>query len=280
MIRLGYTQWHVATIRERHAANLIYENVGYVARPVYGRYNLTFNHRSYVGDFLRGLVSLRSLESDLEKHTVQVGLNEVRLTDMFSQDEWWSEKTSTMRRLCALRSRFAEELVGTVRDLNLVPWNYAAQQAYYALVKNECIKATQGLLPGLKDLPNTDTETLVDIRNAETIPQTPEFVAIDLVKDIVTPDEFEEFFSKNYITIWTNEYVYRVYRRSHAMLEVWDRNTKKFCCSICIVFMDANMPPSDEVVMKYVLCKHDQKTLWEVGAKHNFHKPSESPFVS
>jgi hydrogenase-4 component E len=36
---------------------------------------------------------------------------------------------------------------------------------------------------------------------------------------------------------------------------------------ICVVFQDPGMPPSDEVVMKYLLAKHQPDLLWQVGIK-------------
>jgi hypothetical protein len=34
-----------------------------------------------------------------------------------------------------------------------------------------------------------------------------------------------------------------------------------------VAFQDAGMPPSDEVVMKYLLAKHQPEMLWQVGVR-------------
>jgi hypothetical protein len=34
-----------------------------------------------------------------------------------------------------------------------------------------------------------------------------------------------------------------------------------------VIFQDPGMPPSDEVVMKYLLAKHHPDMLWQIGVR-------------
>ena len=60
---------------------------------------------------------------------------------------------------------------------------------------------------------------------------------------------------------------YRIPRRPHGLLEVWDAKTRRAVASLCVVFQDPGMPPSDEVVMKYLLAKHQPELLWKMGVR-------------
>lgn len=98
----------------------------------------------------------------------------------------------------------------------------------------------------------------------------PELVAAVLVQDVFEPEHFQEFAARNHVTIKGEDgYTYRIQRRTHALVEVYDEK-KKPKQKLCVVFRDPGMPPSDEVVMKYLLVKHNLKALWEVGVKFPF----------
>jgi len=63
-----------------------------------------------------------------------------------------------------------------------------------------------------------------------------------------------------------NKY-FRIPRRPHGLIEVWDAKTHRALARLCVVFQDPGMPPSDEVVMKYLLAKHQPELLWQVGVR-------------
>ncbi len=95
----------------------------------------------------------------------------------------------------------------------------------------------------------------------------PELVAAELVRDVVEPREFDEFRTFDRVTIHNGEKYYRIPRRPHGLIEVWNAKTFRGEARLCVVFQDPGMPPSDEVVMKYLLAKHQPDLLWQVGVR-------------
>ncbi len=95
----------------------------------------------------------------------------------------------------------------------------------------------------------------------------PELVAAELVRDVVEPREFAEFCTFDRITVRNGAKFYRILRRSHAHIEVWDATTLRGLARLCVVFQDPGMPPSDEVVMKYLLARHQPELLWDVAVR-------------
>src|SRR5262249_16404034 len=65
----------------------------------------------------------------------------------------------------------------------------------------------------------------------------------------------DEFCRFDRVTVLNAGKYYRIPRRPHALIEVWDARTHRGEASLCVVFQDPGMPPSDEVVMKYLLAK-------------------------
>ena len=88
----------------------------------------------------------------------------------------------------------------------------------------------------------------------------PELVAAELVRDVVEPKEFHEFCQYDCLTVRNGDKYYRIPRRPHGLIEVWDAQTRRPVARLCVVFQDPGMPPSDEVVMKYLLAKHQPDT--------------------
>ena len=95
----------------------------------------------------------------------------------------------------------------------------------------------------------------------------PELVAAELVRDVVEKKEFDEFCRFDRVTVESGGKYYRIPRRPHALIEVWDARTLRPEARLCVVFQDPGMPPSDEVVMKYLLAKHQPDMLWQVGVR-------------
>jgi hypothetical protein len=93
----------------------------------------------------------------------------------------------------------------------------------------------------------------------------PELVAAELVRDVLEPAEFAEFSVHNRVTVRNGDKLYRISRRTHAMIDVWHAATRRPLAKLCVVFRDPGMPPSDEVVMKYLLARHEPEMLWQTG---------------
>ena len=95
----------------------------------------------------------------------------------------------------------------------------------------------------------------------------PELVAAELVRDVVDAKEFDEFCRFDCVTVLSAGKYYRIPRRPHALIEVWDARTRRAEARLCVVFQDPGMPPTDVVVMKYLLAKHQPDLLWQVGVR-------------
>jgi hypothetical protein len=95
----------------------------------------------------------------------------------------------------------------------------------------------------------------------------PELVAAELVRDVVDAKEFDEFCRFDCVTVLSSGKYYRIPRRPHGLIEVWNAKTQRAEARLCVVFQDPGMPPSDEVVMKYLLAKHQPDLLWQVGVR-------------
>ena len=93
----------------------------------------------------------------------------------------------------------------------------------------------------------------------------PELVAAELVRNVVEPKEFHEFCQFDCLTVLNGDKYYRIPRRPHGLIEVWDAKTRRALSRLCVVFQDPGMPPSDEVVMKYLLAKHQPDLALEGG---------------
>ena len=53
----------------------------------------------------------------------------------------------------------------------------------------------------------------------------PELVAAELVRDVVEPKEFDEFCRFDRVTVLSGGKYYRIPRRPHGLIEVWDAKT-------------------------------------------------------
>ncbi len=95
----------------------------------------------------------------------------------------------------------------------------------------------------------------------------PELVAAELVRGVVEPKEFHEFCQFDCLTVKNGDKYYRIPRRPPGLIDVWDEDAPRDGRRLCVVFQDPDMPPSDEVVMKYLLAKHQPDFLWQVGVR-------------
>ncbi len=161
-------------------------------------------------------------------------------------------------------SSFAHEVVRAAAKFpQLVIANPVLRANYAKLVEREVFRVIDG---SSAPQPTNDLEPMRVDAGAQTTGM-PELVAAELVRDVVDKNEFEEFRTFDRVTIRNGDKFYRIPRMTHGLIEVWDAKSLKGHCRLCVIFKDPGMPPSDEVVMKYLLAKHDPDTLWNVGIR-------------
>ncbi len=170
-----------------------------------------------------------------------------------------------MSKLQREANAFAHEVVRVAsRFPKLVVGNEAIRAGYAYLVQTEVFRVIEG-----KSSPASTNETVPLEIDASAHPGgIPELVAAELVRDVVERSEFDEFCRYDRLTVFNKGKYYRIPRKTHALIEVWDAKTFKPEARICVIFQDAGLPPSDELVMKYLLAKHQPDLLWKVGTKY------------
>jgi len=130
------------------------------------------------------------------------------------------------------------------------------------LVETEIFRVIEG-----KSTPQPTSDEPIAIDAAAYQEGVPELVAAELVRNVVEPKEFHEFCQFDCVTVKNGDKYYRIPRRPHSLIEVWDASTRRPHARLCVVFEDPGMPPSDEVVMKYLLAKHQPELLWQIGIR-------------
>jgi len=71
----------------------------------------------------------------------------------------------------------------------------------------------------------------------------PELVAAELVRNVVEPKEFHEFYQFDCLTILNGDKYYRIPRRPHGLIEIWEAKTRRPLARLCVVFQDPGTPP-------------------------------------
>ena len=169
-----------------------------------------------------------------------------------------------MEKLQREAASFAAEVVRAAASFpQLVITSPALRAGYARLVAWEIFRVIEG-----KSVPQPTNEhepMRLDASNYSD--GVPELVAAELVRNVVEPKEFHEFCQFDCLTVLSGDKYYRIPRRPHGLLEVWDAKTRRAVASLCVVFQDPGMPPSDEVVMKYLLAKHQPDLLWQMGIR-------------
>ena len=169
-----------------------------------------------------------------------------------------------MEKLQREASAFAHEVVR------------AASSFPQLVITSPALRAGYARLVEIRDLPGhrrqeqaaTDSDDEPMTLDAAAYQQgVPELVAAELVRNVVEPKEFHEFCQFDCVTVKNGDKYYRIPRRPHSLIEVWDATTHRPDARLCVVFQDPGMPPSDEVVMKYLLAKHQPDLLWQVGVR-------------
>ncbi|MEO6807533.1 MAG: hypothetical protein ABI353_00270 [Isosphaeraceae bacterium] len=268
MIRTGYLRWEIDASDDRCPLDPRSREARFTARPGYRTVRVkNQGHQDAAERFLRGQETydavLRTLNregGEVDVKIPDVGPHVFRYsdTDRVQTPRFWMSKLQ--REINA----FAHEVVRVAAGFpQMVIASPALRAGYARLVEWEVNRVVEGRsTPG----PTRDDEPMqLDAGAYQT--GVPELVAAELVRDVVDPKEFDEFCRLDHVTVRHGDKFYRISRQPHALIEVWDARTGRGEARLCVVFQDPGMPPSDEVVMKYLLAKHQPEMLWQVGVR-------------
>ena len=134
-------------------------------------------------------------------------------SDRARMPRYWMEK------LQREASAFAHEVVRAAASFpQLVISSPALRAGYARLVECGDLPGDRGQEQAAADL--EDEPMRLD---ASTYQQgVPELVAAELVRDVVEPKEFHEFCQFDCVTVMNGDKYYRIPRRPHGLIEVWD----------------------------------------------------------
>ncbi|WZP00757.1 hypothetical protein EP7_002408 [Isosphaeraceae bacterium EP7] len=268
MIRTGYLRWEIDVVDARSAVDLQAREVTFRARPSYRIVRVkNQGHQQAAEKFLRGEETYDSVMRTLHKDGAET---DVVVPDVgpraFRYDEADRAKTPRfwMTKLQREANAFAHEVVHAAASFpQLVIASAALRAGYARLVEWEIFRVIEG-----RSTPApTHEDEPMKLDSGAYQAGVPELVAAELVRDVVTAKEFDEFCRLDRVTVLSNGKYYRIPRRPHGLIEVWDAKTHRAESRLCVVFQDPGMPPSDEVVMKYLLAKHQPEMLAQVGIK-------------
>jgi hypothetical protein len=266
MIRTGYLRWEIDVDDVRSPADVRARQVVFLARPSFRIVRVKSNGHVEAADrFVRGEATYDSVLRTLAR---EGGETDVRVPNVGPRPFRYSESDRArlprywMEKLQREATAFAHEVVRTAASFpQLVISSPALRAGYARLVAWEIFRVIEG-----KSVPQATEENQPMRLDAATYQQgVPELVAAELVKNVVEPKEFHEFCQFDCLTVLSGDKYYRIPRRPHGLIEVWDAKTRRPLARLCVIFQDPGMPPSDEVVMKYLLAKHQPGLLWQVG---------------
>lgn len=266
MIRVGYIRLEIEANNQNVPGDLWSGQVIFRARPSYRKARIKYNASSEAQErFLRGT---GTYEDVIRNASPEPKYRTIELNNM-GPHIWKYSKSDIklhkyfMSKIQREANSFATQIVRYCTSFKeLAIDNVAARLGYIRLVESEIMRVINGVS---HPQPTNEIESF-EIDATLNNGRVPELVAAELVRDVFSAEHFEEFCKNNYVTITNGEYLYRIHRKTHAMIEVSNVVTNRKC-RLCVVFQDPGMPPSDEVVMKYLLAKHDPDTLWKVGNK-------------
>jgi hypothetical protein len=268
MIRTGYLRWEIEVQDVRSRDDGQSREVVFLARPSYRFVRVKCaRHADAAERFVRGEASYDSVLRTLDRDD---GEADVRIPDVGPRPFRYSESDRSgmprywMEKLQREASAFAQEVVRAAATFpQLVISSSALRAGYARLVAWEIFRVIEG-----KSIPQATNEhepMRVDSSNYDA--GVPELVAAELVRNVVEPKEFHEFCEFDCLTVLNGEKYYRIPRRPHGLIEVWDAKTRRPLDRLCVVFEDPGMPASDEVVMKYLLARHQPELLWQTGVR-------------
>lgn len=266
MIRTEFIRWEISVTEQSHKEDKLSRIISFAARPTYAKARIKYNQLNIAQErFVNGLAAYN--EIDDAKNEFQY--KEVDLPSTYY--EWrysLSDKKLIRFWLDKLQTNidtFAHKVVDSITQFpELIVKSPIVKSNYIRMIGIESVK----VINGISAPKPTIYDEMLEIDATNNSKGVPELVAAELVKDVFEPNHFEEFARHNYVTI-NNGKTYRIPRKTHGLIEVWDEHGNPEC-SLCIVFRDPGLPPSDEVVMKYLLVKHDINMLWNVA--NRFHQ--------
>lgn len=268
MIRTGYLRWEIDVADERSPVDPRAREVTFRARPSYRVIRVKSNGQIDAAEqFTQGEATydtvLRAMRRDGEETDVvipDVGPRPFRYSesDRLETPRFW------MMKIQREANAFAHEVVRAAAGFPQMVISSPALRAGYArLVEWEIFRVIEG-----RSTPQPTREDEPMRLDAGAYQSgVPELVAAELVRDVVDAKEFDEFCRFDCVTVLNGGKYFRIPRRPHGLIEVWDARTQRPEARLCVVFQDPGMPPSDEVVMKYLLAKHQPDLLWQVGIK-------------
>lgn len=268
MIRTGYLRWEIDVEDTRSAVDPRAREVIFRARPSYRTIRVKVAVSAEAAErFLHGEATYDTVLRTLRRDG---GTTDVLIPDVGPRAFRYSEsdRVQTLRFWMAKLQReanaFAHEVVRAAAAFPQMVISSPALRAGYArLVEWEIFRVIEGRS---RPQPTLEDEPMV-LDAAAYQSGVPELVAAELVRDVVEPKEFDEFCRCDCVTVLNGGKYYRIPRRPHGLIEVWDARTRRAEARLCVVFQDPGMPPSDEVVMKYLLAKHQPDLLWQVGVR-------------
>lgn len=93
-----------------------------------------------------------------------------------------------------------------------------------------------------------------------------EIVALQLLRQMVPHDVFKKYLKYGFVTVnGPSGLTYQIQRKSHNII-VWDKGQK--VSSLCVYLQDTNIPPTDEVVAKMLICQYDEPDIWKRANIH------------
>lgn len=268
MIRTGYLRWEIEVEDRRSVADSLSREVAFLARPSFRVLRVkSAPHTDAAERFVNGKGSYDTVlrarargPTEAEIRVPNVGPFPFKYTesDRAGMPRYWMEK------LQRAASEFAHEVVRVAASFpQLVIASPALRAGYARMVTVEIFRVIEGKST---PLPTEEVEPMA-IDSATYEQGVPELVAAELVRSVVEPHEFHEFCQYDVLTVKSGDKYYRIPRRPHGLVEVWDATTRQPLARLCVVFQDPGMPPSDEVVMKYLLAKHQPDMLWKTGVR-------------
>jgi hypothetical protein len=268
MIRTGYLRWEIEVDDARSAADPKAREVTFLARPTYRVVRVkNQGHQSAAEKFVHGEEAYDTVLRTLKREAAEV---DVTIPDVgprvfrYSESDRVETPRFWMVKLQREANAFAHEVVRAASEFpQLVIASPALRAGYARLVEVEIFRVIEGKSTPAATIDDEPMRLDASAYGAGV----PELVAAELVRDVVERQEFDEFCRFDRVTVSSGGKYYRIPRRPHALIEVWDAKTRRPEARLCVVFQDPGMPPSDEVVMKYLLAKHQPDLLWQVGVK-------------
>jgi hypothetical protein len=267
MIRTGYLRWEIEVHDDRSPVDSTARQVKFLARPSHRTVRVKGGSLQAAAEkFVRGEESYDVVRRTLRREATEV---EVTIPDVGPRIFRYSEtdRNGTPRfwmvKLQREANAFAHDVVRAASAFpQLVIASPALRAGYARLVEVEIFRVIEG-----RSIPGPTLDEPMQLDAVAYGAGVPELVAAELVRDVVEPKEFDEFCRFDHVTVNSGGKLYRIPRRPHALIEVWDAKTLRPEARLCVVFQDPGMPPSDEVVMKYLLAKHQPDMLWQVGVR-------------